>query len=228
MFHHWDQMQNYCTYPRNTNENLALRDKKINDMGASTDIMIILEGHHDFNKNNKKDIKVVTFETWAGEGCEGSNFYFVKDKNGWCINHYFTKTQYATEFLRCHLLIIQLLDMFVELGFEVTVKDEGHYWETRDLTVLAKEINDYTDMLSSLSHTFKQMSNGKMDVEAMIDKSKNYVVIKEEFKKGSGCYNCIKCGKQTRATGIGDAASVGLCQDCYNDCENHNEEIDRK
>ena len=34
------------------------------------------------------------------------------------------------------------------------------------------------------------------------------------FKRGSGCYKCSDCGKQTRDTGEGEAG-VGLCKRCY-------------
>ena len=51
--------------------------------------------------------------------------------------------------------------------------------------------------------------------------------MKEKFQKDSACYICILCKKQTRATGNGDAARVGLCKDCYADCENYNEQIDK-
>lgn len=34
------------------------------------------------------------------------------------------------------------------------------------------------------------------------------------FKRGSGCYVCRDCGKQTRETGGGESASR-LCRDCY-------------
>ncbi len=35
------------------------------------------------------------------------------------------------------------------------------------------------------------------------------------FQKGSGCYTCSNCKKQTRSTGRGDNENCGLCARCY-------------
>lgn len=45
---------------------------------------------------------------------------------------------------------------------------------------------------------------------------------KSRFQKGSGCYTCKACGKQTRSTGRGDNEHVGLCADCYDRCSDFN------
>lgn len=42
------------------------------------------------------------------------------------------------------------------------------------------------------------------------------------FQKGSGCYECKGCGKQTRSTGRGDNENVGLCATCYDKAGDEN------
>lgn len=59
------------------------------------------------------------------------------------------KTQYAADprcggrenFLRAHLTLIAVLDAARELGFELTVSDEGGYWESRSIPVLLGELD---------------------------------------------------------------------------------------
>lgn len=63
----------------------------------------------------------------------------------------FTKTQYAsmpdcggvTNFMRCHLLVIAALDAAKEAGFEVEVRDEGGYWQDRNVPALVAAIGDW-------------------------------------------------------------------------------------
>ena len=35
------------------------------------------------------------------------------------------------------------------------------------------------------------------------------------FQRGTGCYTCQSCKRQTRATGGNDNEHVGLCAECY-------------
>lgn len=46
------------------------------------------------------------------------------------------------------------------------------------------------------------------------------------FKRGSGCYTCVDCGKRTRATGRGDNEHVKLCEDCYDRAGDENSVAD--
>ena len=38
---------------------------------------------------------------------------------------------------------------------------------------------------------------------------------KSKFQKGSGCYKCTVCGRQTRSTGRGDNENLRQCAECY-------------
>lgn len=45
------------------------------------------------------------------------------------------------------------------------------------------------------------------------------------FRKGSGVYVCLGCGKRTRETGSSES-NVELCIDCYDDAGMENEHDD--
>jgi hypothetical protein len=51
----------------------------------------------------------------------------------------FAKTQFAG--LECHLKVIDLLKAIRPYFRELTVEDEGEYWETNDRTILAAHLN---------------------------------------------------------------------------------------
>lgn len=171
-YHFW---QDYCRYPENTTDNLNKRDQALKDLGVTTWLIINLGTA---NKLTPKR-EVVIFDLWPGEGCEGAYFYFIKNKtnNTWYASG-FCKTQYAEHFIRCHLLIVDLYDMFKEKDFDIEVKDEGGYWETRDLKVLAKNLNDYTYLLLNIAGALKKQVEGtNAHVDCEIDKSQNIISI---------------------------------------------------
>ena len=60
--------------------------------------------------------------------------------------HAMCKAQYASvvsddHLIKCHLGLVDLLDAASRLGFGVTVRDETHYWETRDTARLVAEVH---------------------------------------------------------------------------------------
>jgi hypothetical protein len=60
--------------------------------------------------------------------------------------HAACKTQYASvvsddHLIRCHLSLVELLEEAARLGLGVTVRDETHYWETRDTRRLLEEVH---------------------------------------------------------------------------------------
>lgn len=121
-------------------------------------------------------------EVWPGEGCETAVFGILghrrvlTPKKGrrdgprrysklrdWKLDA-FCKTQYAGEhgwehFRACHLRVIRLLDLWREAGAGVEVRDEGHYWETRSETRLAKELADYDRLIAGLGGMLKDASD---------------------------------------------------------------------
>ena len=128
---------------------------------------------------------VIAFETQPGDGCEPANFGLcrypafieVDDQRvgflprkrrvrtgltGWCWSS-FCKTQYASNpecggvqnFLRCHLSVIALLDFAKSIGMLEHVKDEGNYWEARDVEALAREVGSWNEMIAGFAGQLK-------------------------------------------------------------------------
>ncbi len=165
-------------YPNNTKENLAARDKALKDRGLDINTCISIDVYHSSTPRKHEFMK---FGVWAGEGCESAEFEFFKKRKYWrCKN--FCKTQYATSFIRCHLLMIDLLDMFKQEGFIIKVSDDGEYWKTRDLEVLAKSINEYTGMLQAISGALKKATSmTDITFDAAIDKCANIVKVNKKI-----------------------------------------------
>jgi hypothetical protein len=92
----------------------------------------------------------------------------------------FCKTQYASnpslggvkQFLRCHLGIVALLDKAKELGILDEVKDEGGYWEKRDVEALVKEIARWNTMVAGfvgrLNDHMEKAGRDRQSVESAI------------------------------------------------------------
>ena len=78
----------------------------------------------------------------------------------------FCKTQYANDprhggwhnFQRAHLSVLAVLEHMQQIGFKVRVSDEGDFWQTRDLAVLAKSIGQYDAMIAGLAGVLKDAS----------------------------------------------------------------------
>lgn len=120
----------------------------------------------------------------VGEGCELFTVQLGRLGRGtlWRGGS-FTKTQYALHFVQAHLTVIKMLDLCKEAGVLREVKDEGHFWETRDLKVLAENINASTQMLKKMVPQFKEIGR-KIGIVGVseIEKAENYMMVKEEGK----------------------------------------------
>ena len=127
---------------------------------------------------------MISLYLWPGEGCESSELNFQKRKRK-SVCSSFCKTQYAEQFVKCHLLVVQLLDMLKAEGFEVDVSDEGHYWQTRDLKVLAKNINDYTSLISSVFAKIVA-DVGLNSEDQMTEPEKKYLALRKAFEEKTG------------------------------------------
>jgi hypothetical protein len=124
---------------------------------------------------------VLAFETYPGEGCEPANFGLVRypsnieiegqrvrtGMRGWRWRS-FCKTQYASDpavggvanFLRCHLLVIGMLDHARDLGILAEVSDEGRYWQKRDAEALAQEVGEWNEMIAANVGKLKDLLSG--------------------------------------------------------------------
>jgi len=120
-----------------------------------------------------------------GEGCAPMNIALTRLKGERIFKgKAFCKDRYAEDFIKCHLLIISILDICKEEGILKNVDDEGGYWNTRDLSILAENINASTMVLAQFSKILKQMASPGVEIVSAIDKSKNYVNIKDLEKEG--------------------------------------------
>lgn len=179
----YDELSQKVNYPNNSKENLAMRDSILKELGTSTSQMVELgewkqEGNRSWNE--VKPTTMVSLDLWPGEGCESMDLFFQLI-DGIFVCNSFCKTQYAEEFVQCHLLIIKMLDILKEKGFEVEVVDEGEYWETRDMKVLAKNLNESTSAILAIGGLIKSgAKQAGMTVESAIDDCQNFMEVKSD------------------------------------------------
>jgi len=108
--------------------------------------------------------RAIAFCTWPGQGCEAATFGLAlhpkqigTDLTGWYWSS-FCKTQYASNpeyggmehFLKCHLLVIKMLDSAQELGILNRVSDEGKYWENRNIQELGECVGNYNALVAAV------------------------------------------------------------------------------
>jgi len=108
--------------------------------------------------------RAIAFNVWPGEGCEtatfGLAFYPAEnqgDRSLWSWSS-FCKTQYASNpefggienFVKCHLLVIKILDEAKNLGILDSVSDEGGYWEERNLEELISRVGEYNALIAAV------------------------------------------------------------------------------
>lgn len=108
--------------------------------------------------------QAIAFTTWPGEGCESATFglaVHLQPQNHPVKEWYwssFCKTQYASNpdyggiehFLKCHLLIVKLLDSAQVLGLLNEVSDEGNYWKNRNLQELVEAVGYYNHLVAAV------------------------------------------------------------------------------
>jgi hypothetical protein len=117
----------------------------------------------------------------VGEGCEDFTLMFGRLGNGrlW-RGRGFTKTQYALHFVDAHLAVVRMLDLCKEAGILKSAHDEGQYFETRDLEVLAKNINLSTETIQAITRAMKGPAEAAgFKVKAAIEKSMNVMQVRK-------------------------------------------------
>jgi len=115
----------------------------------------------------------------VGEGCEGFSVMFGRLGHGklW-RGRGFTKTQYALHFVDAHLAVVKMLDLCKEAGILKSAHDEGEFWETRDLEVLAKNINLSTATIQAVAQAFRGPAEAAgLTMKSALDKSTNYLKV---------------------------------------------------
>ena len=73
--------------------------------------------------------------------------------------HTTCKTQYASivsdaHLIACHTSLTNVLDHAIQLGLDVVVRDEGHYWETRDTARLLSEVAYMNKLVARFAGAF--------------------------------------------------------------------------
>lgn len=118
-----------------------------------------------------KPLEVVRLPLLAGEECDTTILILARypGEEGWSGQGN-TKTQYATHFVESHLLVIAALDACRAAGILKDVEDEGGFWETRDLKVLAKNLNATTALIQRV---FGSLKSCGWDVTSPIEESQN-------------------------------------------------------
>ena len=101
------------------------------------------------------------FVIYPGKGCEGAVFGVLRraaadGTHGEWFWHCCCKTQYASvvsddHLIFCHTSLVALLDHAIESGWDVVVRDETHYWETRDTGRLIKEVHKMNRIVARLA-----------------------------------------------------------------------------
>ena len=99
---------------------------------------------------------LVCFPVWPGKRCEPAAFGLCKlpATEGWqwsysCYTQPASRPEHGgvENFLRCHLAIIGLLDAIKGAGLaQVEVRDDGGYWDRRDLKKLAETVQAWNDV----------------------------------------------------------------------------------
>jgi hypothetical protein len=148
---------------------------------CQADVMIKLDGDRYLNV---LPLRVIAFSTWPGQGCEEANFglslfpatiehqgrRIKTNLDGWRCSS-FCKTQYASapdcggveNFLRCHLLVVALLDLAKQSGLLGEVSDESHFWENRDLKKLTEEIGSWNQFIAAFAGQLKDVVGEGME-----------------------------------------------------------------
>jgi hypothetical protein len=142
--------------------------------------------------------QAICFHTWPGRGCEAANFglcqYPAKVRTSFGVEETklegwkwksFCKTQYASapqfgglaNFLKCHLLVIAMLDEAKKLGFLERASDESDYWNTRDMSCLVGSIDEYNKLMAVFGGTMKDSRN---DIVAPITEFINFEKLEAE------------------------------------------------
>lgn len=159
---------------------------------------VVLDGHY----LSVQPTHLIAFSTMPGDGSEPANFGLAiypktiefKGKNvrsnlpNWNWSS-FCKTQYASNpefgglenFLRSHLSLVKLLDCASELGILNGVRDEGEYWEKRDIQALGSEIGNWNTMIAGWAGRLKDTFGG--DVVSEITKFPNFEHLEADAEK---------------------------------------------
>ncbi|BAY21714.1 hypothetical protein NIES2100_14710 [Calothrix sp. NIES-2100] len=142
---------------------------------------------------------IIGFNSLVGEGAENSVFGLaiysaMKDVNDWSWTG-FCKTQYASNleygglenFLKCHLLIVKMLDFACELGITCDITDETGYWEHRSIEKLAEILHQHNILIAAFTGQLKDdlAAKGITSTQSPIFDYPNFEYLEAEGKSAS-------------------------------------------
>ena len=159
-------------------------------------IRFLIDGNVVSTSDESHPIHTIAFTVFPAEGSEQANFGLCRypKASGWSWAS-FCKTQYASNpstgdvanFLKCHLGLVALLDKAGEMGILGPVKDEGHYWDNRDVAALVKEVGMWNRMIAGF---YGQIRDGieaaggdPRSLEAEITKFRDFERLEAEGRK---------------------------------------------
>jgi hypothetical protein len=118
------------------------------------------------------------FFVHPGDGCESASFGLLRraTASGVPADWYWQcscKTQYASavsdaHLIVCHTSLVSILDVAVQIGFQVDVFDETHYWETRDASALLREVHSMNRIVAAFAGRLSDVLGGEHRLEAPI------------------------------------------------------------
>lgn len=138
---------------------------------------------------DKERLAAASFLVYPGEGSESATFGLVRpllteppqdlehveNAGDWKLWYWqsFCKTQYAStiseeHLLFCHRMVVSVLDEAKRVGFDVTVHDEGQYWETRDAELLLSEVRNSNRIIAHLAGALHDAISPEHSVKAEI------------------------------------------------------------
>lgn len=68
----------------------------------------------------------------------------------------------------CHTSLVALLDYASELGIDVVVRDETHYWETRSTEALVEEVRAMNRIIASFAGALSDAMGDEHHLQAPI------------------------------------------------------------
>jgi hypothetical protein len=120
----------------------------------------------------------------AGRGCETATFGFLfradsEAAHGEWFWYCFCKTQYAAvvsddHLVTCHTSLVAVLDHAITLGVDVTVRDETHYWETRDSGRLIDEVRAMNGIIAAIAGKLSDAMGPEHTLQAPIFDHPNF------------------------------------------------------
>ena len=118
------------------------------------------------------------FSVLPGKGCESAVLAFVRRRDDGVHSHdwfwhWSCKTQYASVFgdrhlVTCHTGLVGLLDHATSIGVDVEVRDETHYWETRDESRLIAEVDAMNRVVAQIAGRLSDVNPPGFEVRAPI------------------------------------------------------------